>query len=424
MKKLYTMGVAFAMAAGTLLFAATSCGPNIGPEPTDAIKVESVSLDEPTATITVGLTKTLVATVLPADAADKSYTWKSSNETIATVAEGVVTAVAVGEATITVTTTEGSKTADCVVTVVEDTKLVESIEFDITEKTLPLAGEATIVPTVLPADATDATLTWESDNEEVATVVDGVVTVVGEGMANIKATAKDGSDVEQTCTVTVIPFVKVETGTFQMGVEGPLLNGPIHDVTISTFYMGIHEVTQEEWVAVMGNNPAGNQSGEANLPMENVAWNTVAEFIAALNEATGLEYRLPTEAEWEYAAGGGNLLEGFTYSGSDVCGDVAWYNDFTEPIGVTKPVCTKQPNGVGIYDMTGNVYEWCNDWYVRGYPAEPQTDPQGPESGTFKIARGGDVWAWDSGCDIKGRTSYTPDVQNPGIGFRLVLQSM
>jgi uncharacterized protein YjdB len=136
------------LTACTLLFAATSCGPDISPEEPTEIAVEKVELNRTSTTIAVGLTETLEATVLPAEVADTSLTWKSSNETIATVAEGVVTAVAVGEATITVTA--GDKTADCVVTVVEDVILVTSIELDVTEKTLAIDETVTIVPTVLP----------------------------------------------------------------------------------------------------------------------------------------------------------------------------------------------------------------------------------------------------------------------------------
>ncbi|MCL2073318.1 MAG: SUMF1/EgtB/PvdO family nonheme iron enzyme [Marinilabiliaceae bacterium] len=171
------------------------------------------------------------------------------------------------------------------------------------------------------------------------------------------------------------------------------------------FYIGKFEVTQEQWQAIMGSNPS-NFKG-SNLPVENVSWNDVQEFINKLNARTGRNYRLPTEAEWEYAARGGNLTKGYEYSGSNSVNDVAWY---TENSGSsTKTVGTKKPNELGIYDMSGNVWEWCQDWY--------------DSSNQYRVIRGG---SWNRGAAY-GRVSYrhdtTPSYRSNNLGFRLAFSS-
>ena len=161
-----------------------------------------------------------------------------------------------------------------------------------------------------------------------------------------------------------IEMVKVEGGTFDMGAtkeqEEPWdSEKPVHKVTLSSFSIAKTEVTQELWQAVMGNNPSYFKG--SNLPVEVVSWNDCQEFIRKLNAMTGYNFRLPTEAEWEFAARGGNKSQHYQYSGSNDVGSVAWYGDNSG--GKTHPVATKAPNELGIYDMSGNVWEWCEDWY-------------------------------------------------------------
>ena len=160
---------------------------------------------------------------------------------------------------------------------------------------------------------------------------------------------------------------------------------PQHQVTLSSYSIGQTEVTQELWEAVMGDNPS-YYTGSANLPVEQVSWYDCQRFISNLNKLTGKTFSLPTDAEWEYAARGGNKSKDYKYSGSDNVNDVAWYNDNS---GNTPHVVgTKSANELGIYDMSGNVWEWCQDYYGE-YSSEAQVSPTGPTSGTRHILRGG-----------------------------------
>ena len=196
---------------------------------------------------------------------------------------------------------------------------------------------------------------------------------------------------DTTFTVNGIPFkmVYVEGGTFTMGATseqaGDYLTNeqPAHRVTLSSYYICSTEVTQELWLEVMGSNPSSFVG--VNLPVERVSWNDCQEFISRLNTLTGLQFRLPTEAEWEYAARGGCKSEGYKYSGSNMVGDVAWYESNSGK--KTHAVGTKTPNELGLYDMSGNVYEWCQDWY--GSYSTEQVDPTGPDTGTNRVYRGG-----------------------------------
>ena len=228
----------------------------------------------------------------------------------------------------------------------------------------------------------------------------------------------------QTFTVNGVTFemVAVEGGTFTMG--GTSEQGsdaydsefPTHSVTLSDYYIGKFEVTQELWKAVMGSNPS--YFNGSNLPVEQVSWNECQEFITKLNGLTGKNFRLPTEAEWEYAARGGNRSGGYKYSGSNNINDVAWYDNNSG--SKTHAVGTKSPNELGIYDMSGNVYEWCQDWY-GSYSSGSQTNPQGPSSGSDRVFRGG---CWDFSarlCRVSTRDSRTPDSRRSSLGLRLAL---
>ena len=219
-----------------------------------------------------------------------------------------------------------------------------------------------------------------------------------------------------------IEMVKVEAGSFNMGATPEMENPwedekPVHRVTLTNdYYIGKYEVTQALWQAVMGSNPS-NFKGDA-LPVEQVSWNDCQDFISKLNAMTGKRFRLPTEAEWEYAARGGKKSRGYQYSGSNTLGDVAWYSDNSGK--KTHDVGTKQPNELGIYDMTGNVWEWCQDWY-GSYSSSPQTNPTGAVRGSDRVNRGGSWVNSARDCRSSCRGSYAPDDRYIGLGLRLVL---
>ena len=223
---------------------------------------------------------------------------------------------------------------------------------------------------------------------------------------------KDGVNIE---------MVKVEAGSFNMGATPEMENPnedekPVHRVTLTNnYYIGKYEVTQALWKIVMGSNPS-NSKGD-NLPVEKVSWNDCQKFISKLNKLTGKSFRLPTEAEWEYAARGGNKSRGYQYSGSNTIGDVAWYDGNSG--SKTHAVGTKQPNELGAFDMTGNVWEWCQDWFNR-YSSSPQTNPIGAVSGSCRVYRGGSC-CYSGYCRCSCRFDGTPDFRNGDLGLRLVL---
>ena len=214
-----------------------------------------------------------------------------------------------------------------------------------------------------------------------------------------------------------ITMKSVAGGTFQMGSDDSEADSdekPVHSVTVSTFYMGETEVTQALWKAVMGTNPSYFKGD--NLPVEQVSWNDCQDFIRKLNQLTGMNFRLPTEAEWEYAARGGNQSNGYKYAGSNNIGSVAWYADNSG----THAVKGKSPNELGLYDMSGNVYEWCSDW-KDSYSSGSQTNPKGPSSGSGRVLRGGSWASFAEFCRVSNRSGYDPDFGDGDRGFRLVL---
>ena len=237
----------------------------------------------------------------------------------------------------------------------------------------------------------------------------------------------------QEFTIGNVTFVMmpVEGGTFTMGAtaeQGSDANDrelPVHEVTLSSYYIASTEVTQELWQAVMGSNPSYFKA--AQLPVENVSWEDCQLFIATLNELTESNFRLPTEAEWEFAARGGNKSMGYKYAGGNNLDVVGWYsgNDSwpmlrgTGSYG-THYVATRGFNELELFDMSGNVHEWCQDWFGT-YSAEAQTDPTGPASGTSRVYRGGS-WYFDEWfCRVSFRNGTTPTYRSYGIGLRLAL---
>ncbi len=214
-----------------------------------------------------------------------------------------------------------------------------------------------------------------------------------------------------------ISMIFVKDGTFQMGSnDGDNDEKPVHTVILKDFYIGKYEVTQAQWQTVMGYNPSGFKGDD--LPVENVSWNDVQKFIEKLNQLTGKNYRLPTEAEWEYAARGGNKSRGYKYAGSNNIDDTGWFSENAG--GRTHIVGEKSPNELGIYDMCGNVYEWCADWYNKDYYVHsPRENPSGPSFGDFRVIRGG---SWSNSvklCRVTERLDYGPSGISNFFGFRL-----
>ncbi|MBD5319778.1 MAG: formylglycine-generating enzyme family protein [Bacteroides sp.] len=220
----------------------------------------------------------------------------------------------------------------------------------------------------------------------------------------------------ETFTVNGITFemVRVDGGTFMMGSNDDLeWEKPVHSETVSTFYIGKTEVTQALWTAVMGSNPSYYKG--QSLPVEKVSWNDCQEFIDRLNRITGRNFRLPTEAEWEYAARGGNRSRGYEYSGSNNIESVGWYEDNSGDS--THPVGSKLANELGLYDMSGNVWEWTSDLWSDSYSSYRN----GGSSGSHRVFRGG---SYDNGaghCRSADRHDYDSGRRYGNLGFRLAL---
>jgi len=214
-----------------------------------------------------------------------------------------------------------------------------------------------------------------------------------------------------------IKMVAVTGGTFHMGSnDGYDDEKPVHSVTVNSFYMAATEITQAQWQAVMGNDP-NYFKGCDDCPIESVSWDNVQKFIQKLNGLTGKVYRLPTEAEWEYAARGGDKSKNYIYAGSNTIEEVAWFEDDSN--GRTHPVAQKLPNELGLYDMSGNVWEWCLDWY-GSYNSSAVTDPRGPASGLRRVYRGGS-WGLNARYSrVTSRLNYTPTFRYSYLGFRVV----
>ena len=260
---------------------------------------------------------------------------------------------------------------------------------------------------------------------------DGIETLSIDRSKVKKITFTEEHPAEQTFKVGEVEFkvLKVEKGTFTMGAtaeqENPNDNEkPTHQVTLTKdYYIAETEVTQALYKAVMGsdNNPSYFKGDR--LPVEHVSYNALTGadgFLAKLSEKTGKAFRLPTEAEWEFAARGGNKSNKTQYSGSATADDVAWHSGNADY--KTHEVAQKNANELGLYDMSGNVWEWCSDWYGE-YSSEAQTDPEGPESGSKRVFRGASIDHVAEHCRTSYRGSYDPDQGSSGLGLRLCLSA-
>ncbi|MDR0971557.1 MAG: formylglycine-generating enzyme family protein [Bacteroidales bacterium] len=218
-------------------------------------------------------------------------------------------------------------------------------------------------------------------------------------------------------------MIFVEGGTFYMGCTSEQGGdcswdeSPVRKVTLSNFYISKYEITQKQWQVVMNATPSKSGQWE-DYPVTNISWYEVQEFCQKLNEMTGKKYRLPTEAEWEYAARGGNKSKGFKFSGSDNLDNIGWFA--TNCQYDTHPVGQKEPNELGIYDMSGNVWEWCSDFFAK-YPSKNEKNPQGPSQGKSKIFRGGSWRSHITYCRNTIRNYFIPTNKSNTVGFRLVL---
>ncbi len=248
------------------------------------------------------------------------------------------------------------------------------------------------------------------------------------------STSKEGTANEEKVSFTVkgvtFNMILVKGGTFDMGAtaeqgtDAKADEKPVHSVTLSDYYIAETEVTQALYEAVIGSNPADSVGAE--LPVVLIEWGDADLFASKLSEITGRKFRLPTEAEWEFAARGGNESAGYKYSGSDELSAVAWYsyNDSWDMRGTDyygpHPVATRNPNELMLFDMSGNVHEWCQGWYGN-YSSEAQVDPIGPASGTMRVYRGGS-WYFDEWfCRVSFRNGVAPTNRSYGIGMRLAL---
>ena len=216
-------------------------------------------------------------------------------------------------------------------------------------------------------------------------------------------------------------MVRVEGGKFQMGATSEQQRPepdekPAHQVTISDYLIGQTEVTQALWKAVMGTNPSCFKGD--NLPVECVSWNDCQTFIHKLSILTGRTFRLPSEAEWEYAARGGNQSKGYQYAGSKRLRNVAWFDGNSDKH--THPIATKSANELGLYDMSGNVREWCQGW-KESYIGISQINPIGPSTGSIHVSRGGSWWDYINECRVAHRKGYGSFFRDSFLGFRLAL---
>ena len=295
----------------------------------------------------------------------------------------------------------------------------------------------TMLAAPLQAVAEDNYMRGDADGDNQVTIKDVTVLInyllTGEWTSEPEPEEKPEVKYYDIYDMVSFKMVKVKGGTFTMGAANEQdtcatdSERPAHEVTLSDYWIGEFEVTQEMWVALMMDNPSWHSSRngfveDLRRPDEKVSWDECQSFIAGLNSLLGTNFRLPTEAEWEFAARGGNKSKGYLYAGSDNVDEVAWYN-LTDQNGEyfsTQTVRTKQPNELGLYDMSGNVMEWCQDWY-KPYTGEAQTNPTGPIVGTDHVYRGG---GWTTGAD-KCRVTYRygSNKKANGIGFRLAMSA-
>ena len=392
----------------------------------------SIGLDRSTAMMELGEKLQLRAELQPIEAIYNEVLWGSSNSSVATVSNnGLVTAVKAGTATITAMTTDSSNlSVSCIVTVY--TEMMGDVDGN---GSVNISDVTALIDYLLKGDASDIVLSNADCDENEAVNISDVTALIDFLLIGHwpEPEEPEPTPVITSYTVNGVTFnmVEVEGGTFQMGAtpeQGENANDnekPVHQVTLSGFNIGQTEVTQELWQAVMGTNPS-KFNDNVNKPVETISWEDCQTFIATLNNLTGQNFRLPTEAEWEFAARGGMKSQGYKYSGSDDLNEIAWYNYNAYAVGSssqdygTHAAATKAANELGLYDMTGNVWEWCQDG-SGDYSAADQINPTGPETGTNRVIRGGGWTNYPKLLRVAARSGYKPGFIGNFIGFRLAL---
>ncbi|MBI5218647.1 MAG: SUMF1/EgtB/PvdO family nonheme iron enzyme [Bacteroidia bacterium] len=252
--------------------------------------------------------------------------------------------------------------------------------------------------------------------------VEETINITQGGKTNYIYNVSEFGNYTETTSGLNLEMVAVEGGSFTMGCTSEQSDcstdeNPTHKVTLSNYYIGKYEVTQKQWEQVMGTKPSYFKNCD-NCPVETVSWNDIQEFLQILNTKTGKTYTLPTEAQWEYAARGGSKSKGYKYSGGNSLGDVAWFTDNSS--SKTHSVGQKQANELGIFDMTGNVWEWCSDWYdEKYYKNSPANNPQGANSGSLRVYRGGSWGSEARNCRVAYRFNPFPVYRTYFIGLRL-----
>lgn len=389
----------------------------------------TITLNEHEVRLLPNHTITLTAACSPIDV-DLAVTSSNLGVAIPRLVNGtiMVVGVAEGTATITVNAADGNGNPDsCVVTVYTEPGDVNSDGY------VNISDVTALIDYLLSGNPSSVNLTGADCNDDGSINISDVTTLI-----DFLLSGEWPWERPITFTVNGVSFkmIPVTGGTFMMGArdddnEAYEADKPAHEVTLSSYCIGQTEVTQELWLAVMSRNPSyfngGNYGTNLQRPVECVSWNDCQTFINTLNQLTGKTFRLPTEAEWEFAARGGNKSRGYKYSGGNTIGDVAWYKGnagsgvaSSSPDYGTHAVAVKAPNELNLYDMTGNVFEWCQDWF-GSYSSEAQTNPTGPLTGSARVGRGGSWGADLEYCSVSTRYGSTPVSAYFSLGLRLAL---
>ena len=315
------------------------------------------------------------------------------------------------------------------------------VEKKVSEKLTPKKAVPVLDPKVIVAPTPPAPPKKPSTKKYLLWYVLAGLIMVLLALVSVRKCAEDtvvdiprpaGQYLDFTVNGVTFTMVLVEGGTFMMGATAEQTGAddwekPAHRVTLSDYYIGQTEVTQALWEAVMGETPASDgfqwepEFGLGdNYPAYFISYDDVLSFISKLNSLTGRTFRMPTEAEWEYAARGGNKSKGYLYSGGNTLDNVGWYDDNSDK--TTHPVAQKAANELGLYDMSGNVCEWCSDWDGT-YSSSSQTNPKGPSTGSGRVVRGGSWGIYAAPCRVAHRGSYSPSGRGSGGGVRLALSS-